>query len=564
MTLAQRLLLAIGVLTVATTGALGFGVREAWRRAEEERFQQNFHQAFDRLERELSRQIKDLPALIEPLCAQHPLVDSTIVDLRAGRLGPGRRLSISERVPLLMRGLSLDELVLVTGTGEILGAGDKSLVGKTNRELGARLTRPSRPATLRDKQRPLAVESHCVRRSGNVSVGIYAARHVESLLELVASSHGMELSLTPGRSGPDEMVRTMRLAELGGLTVVAKRSRVPLRSAMRQLDWTILLIGGGVFGAGILIAMLMSRGLARPIVRLSDQAKEVVAGDPKPVKATGGRELRELAESFNKAIADLTAMRKRLAATERIAARREIARQVAHEIKNPLAPIQASVETLRRLRAREDPAFDEYFDEATRTVLDEVSRISNIVSEFTRFARLPPPNPAPMDLVETIRKVVGLHDTGSTDVVLDARECPTIQADRDQMVQVATNLIQNAIDAASSTARGVVTPKVTVEVYPRGAENVVLAVRDNGPGVAPEMKDRLFEPYATTKPEGTGLGLAIVQRIVLEHGGEIVYTDAEGGGAEFTITLPLSGPTLLPEPPATTPMTTPRPPGATS
>src|SRR6185436_18415212 len=119
--------------------------------------------------------------------------------------------------------------------------------------------------------------------------------------------------------------------------------------------------------------------------------------------------LEQLAEAFNQTISDLTAMRKRLAATERIAARREIARRVAHEIKNPLAPIRAAVETLCRLRVRNDPAFDEYFDEATRTVLDEVARISNIVSEFTRFARLPPPNPAPMDLGEAAKKVVNLH-----------------------------------------------------------------------------------------------------------------------------------------------------------
>src|SRR6185369_3233751 len=111
----------------------------------------------------------------------------------------------------------------------------------------------------------------------------------------------------------------------------------------------------------------------------------------------GGRELEELAAAFNQTIADLVQLRKRLATTERIAARREIGRRVAHEIKNPLAPIRAAVETLRRLRARDDPAFDDYFDEATRTVLSEVFRITNIVTEFTRFARLPAPAPAPFD-----------------------------------------------------------------------------------------------------------------------------------------------------------------------
>jgi nitrogen fixation/metabolism regulation signal transduction histidine kinase len=252
----------------------------------------------------------------------------------------------------------------------------------------------------------------------------------------------------------------------------------------------------------------------------------------------------EAAEAFNQAIAALSALRKRLAATERIAARREIARRVAHEIKNPLAPIRAAVETLRRLRARNDPAFDEYFDEATRTVLDEVSRISNIVQQFTRFARLPPPNPAPMDIVETVRSVVGLHDTGSVPIHFQAESCPEVNADRDQVVQVATNLLQNALQAVNGQKGA----RVDVELWSTG-DKVELSVRDNGPGLADEMRDRLFEPYATTKAEGTGLGLAIVHRIVVEHGGEISYRDARGGGAEFRVELPITGPTLLPEPP---------------
>src|SRR6185436_17135880 len=154
--------------------------------------------------------------------------------------------------------------------------------------------------------------------------------------------------------------------------------------------------------------------------------------------------LEQLAEAFNQTISDLTAMRKRLAATERIAARREIARRVAHEIKNPLAPIRAAVETLRRLRSRNDPAFDEYFDEATRTVLDEVARISNIVSEFTRFARLPAPQPAPFNVEDAVRAVVQLHGSSGAPVELRADPLPELIADKDQLVQVVTNLVQNA------------------------------------------------------------------------------------------------------------------------
>jgi signal transduction histidine kinase len=551
-TLAQRLLVAIGVLAIATTAALGFGVREAWRRTEEERFREQRSSALARLQREVGTQIRDLPALVGPLCRHDPMVDSALVGLRAGDLHE-RRISLDARVRELIKALRVDELLLVTDQGEILGAGHAlGLTGTRDRELASRMAQPGEHARLRTRNPPLAVEAHCVlsdRADTRRWVGLYAARHLEPLLQEVAQSHAIALSFERPRAGANEMVAEMKLPELAGLTLYATQSRVPLVRSLQRLDTAVLAIGGVTIAAALLLSMLLSRGLARPIVSMARQVREVVAGEPKPVEGRGGRELEEFAEAFNKAIADLTALRKRLAATERIAARREIARRVAHEIKNPLAPIRAAVETLRRLRARNDPAFEEYFDEATRTVLEEVTRISNIVSEFTRFARLPPPNPAPMDLVETVKKVVGLHATGAAKVELTASPCPPIQADRDQMVQVVTNLIQNAIDAASASAE----PRVRVEVKPVPPELVTVSVSDNGPGVSPEMRDRLFEPYATTKPQGTGLGLAIVQRIVVEHGGEIGHRDGPDGGAQFTVILPISGPTLLPEAPASVP-----------
>jgi nitrogen fixation/metabolism regulation signal transduction histidine kinase len=205
------------------------------------------------------------------------------------------------------------------------------------------------------------------------------------------------------------------------------------------------------------------------------------------------------------------------------------------------------VETLRRLRARADPAFDEYFDEATRTVLDEVFRITRIVSEFTEFARLPAPHPGPVKLEEVARSTVALYAAGGAEVTIEASVSPTIQADRDQLAQVLTNLIQNGLDAAKETKK---TPKVMVRVERAGDDRVAISVSDNGPGVSAGMIAKLFEPYATSKPNGTGLGLAIVQRIVQEHGGEITYERAAAtathAGALFRVVLPVSGPALSP------------------
>jgi signal transduction histidine kinase len=150
-----------------------------------------------------------------------------------------------------------------------------------------------------------------------------------------------------------------------------------------------------------------------------------------------------------------------------------------------------------------------------------------------------------MNLAQTLREVVGLHAASGTRIDLHVEPVPEIVADRDQMVQVITNLLQNAMDAVAKAPDGL------VSVSLRSAETgrVRLSVRDNGPGLAPSIRTRLFEPYATTKPEGTGLGLAIVERIVVEHGGEISYRDADGGGAQFVVHLPVSGPALLPDAP---------------
>ena len=216
-------------------------------------------------------------------------------------------------------------------------------------------------------------------------------------------------------------------------------------------------------------------------------------------------------------------------------------------MKNPLAPIRAAVETLRRLRARDDPAFDGYFDEATRTVLDEVHRIANIVTEFTSFARLSPPRPTDVDLVELVRDVLQLQRGAAGACVLEEKvigSVPTVRADRDQIVQVLVNLVKNAVEAMAQTEAA----KVVVRVEARSEDIVDVSVEDNGPGIAKEIASRLFEPYATTKAEGTGLGLAIAQRIAIEHGGELAYLPREAravddaSGAVFRLSLAVEGP----------------------
>lgn len=541
--LAQRLLWSIAVLTFVATAAYGLAVRGAWRAAETEQFETSFAEAAEQLEAELKRQLRDLPVRVALLCEQSPVVDSALVDLVAGRghIEPASLLSIRLRLPPLRQAVGLDELVLFDASGRVISSSpDRTLEGKVSERHAQMLSGPS--AAKLEREGTPRVGAVCSKARGNERVGLYAAQDLGPLLERLSSSTRLSLSFDPPPRAPDAWVREVPLPDVGS-KLYATRSRLALAQAMRDLDVAVLALGAVTIVLALGTAALMSRGLARPIVALAQQARTVVSGEPRPVQSGGGRELEDLADAFNRAIADLVALRKRLAVTERIAARREIAREVAHEIKNPLAPIRAAIETLRRLRARDDPRFDAYFDEASRTVLEEVARITTIVGEFTRFARLPAPNMSTVDPSEVVRAVVGLHAHSGAELRLLDEGAPSIRADRDQLVQVLTNLVKNALEACADVRDA----RVDVSLRSLDEQTVEIVVSDDGPGVAPEMRERLFEAYATDKPEGTGLGLLIAQRIVVEHGGEITYEPSASGGAAFRVTLPVGGPTTLPD-----------------
>ena len=573
MTLALRLLVALGLVAIVATGMVGLTLRNQAREGLEADFKSRIDAAAAGASQELAYEAESLRVLLAPLCEHDTFVDKALLELERARgdvraLDTQRLIGIAHFVPEEARSRGLDDLVLVAGDGHVLGASDGARVGTKDKRLAALVAKPPGPPTLRPGGAP-SIEVHCARTSNGVTLGLVGERRISEILARIGAAYRLKLTpLAPGEAVPaaddDTGVRKLDVAGVAGLSVVARVPRAELKAALERLDRAIVLNGAAALGLAILIAILVARSLSRPLAELAHATREVVSGKPAPVRGRGGREIVELAAAFNQTIDELTSMRKRLAATERIAARREVARQIAHEIKNPLAPIRAAVETLRRLRAREDPAFDDYFEEATATVLEEVMRIANIVTEFTRFNRLPPPNPEPMDLVAVARGVVKLHMSGieagaaegeRVELVVDG-DVPLVSADKDQIVQVLTNLVQNGLDAAAAARPD---PRVVVTVTARASgavgtttapgDKVRVLVRDNGNGVSPEMLPRLFEPYATTKEKGTGLGLAICQRIAFEHGGEITYRTATKGGAVFEVVLPIAGPPLLERPP---------------
>jgi two-component system nitrogen regulation sensor histidine kinase NtrY len=221
---------------------------------------------------------------------------------------------------------------------------------------------------------------------------------------------------------------------------------------------------------------------------------------------------------------------------QKVAAWREVARRLAHEIKNPLTPIQLSAERLRRYFTGAPPQARALVDECTQTIVGEVESLKGLVDEFSQFARMPAPRTVPTDLAQLITDTIALYNGIFTDVRIDQRFAPGIplvRLDAEQVRRVIINLVDNAIEAMER--RG----QIVVETQLDPANSVVrVVVADDGPGIPPAERDKLFLPYYSTKRRGSGLGLAIVRRIIAEHGGSIDVGDNTPRGTRFTIELP--------------------------
>jgi len=557
MRLAPRFVLWLGVLVSASTGAVGWKVREDHRRSDTERFNDDVRKTCLRASVEVRTQADSDRRVLGGACDKGELVDRTLIALEGGE---DRSVMLGQLVPDQRRSFGLDELALVDGKGDVLAADPPSLMRVSPKEASKQLdTDVTHYVDPGDASATFARDPSIVTRcrkgdASGLSVGLLGARHVDPVLAHVAALNGVTVKRGSGALSTDAVAQAECAVDDGKggrIPIIVSEDTTAFRESLADFDVRILEYCGLSVVVALVMAIFLARTLSNPISRLADEASKVARGEARPVQVTGTGEVAELTAAFDRMLEDLAATRRRLAATTRVAAWREVARRVAHEVKNPLAPIRAAVETLRRLRARDDPAFDGYFDEATRTVLDEVKRISDIVTEFTRFARLPPPKPREVDLAAVARDIVKLHEPAAGKIVLrvdvrGADRLPKVMADRDQIVQVLTNLVQNALDALKGAGREQGEVRVVIEALDGG--RVAIGVRDDGPGVAPEMIPRLFEPYATSKEHGTGLGLAIAQRIAVEHGGELSYVPSPRG-AEFRMVLPVEGPPPVSEMP---------------
>jgi two-component system nitrogen regulation sensor histidine kinase NtrY len=330
-----------------------------------------------------------------------------------------------------------------------------------------------------------------------------------------------------------------RQKELLGVLLVGNSQR-----EVAILENRIIWLALGVVGIGLVIGLLLSwwgaARVTRPVRKLAEGAREVAAGNwSTHVDVHGGGEIGQLGRAFNQMTQQMSEQRERLVQSERVAAWREVARRLAHELKNPLFPLQTTVENLQRSKEQRPEQFEEVFRESTDILLSEIQNLKTITERFSDFSKMPQPELASVNLNEVVRSAVKLFEAqfgavGRPPITPELHleeNLPTIQADQALLHRALENLILNAMDAMP--AGGVLMLRTT-----HGNGNVHLEISDTGTGLTPEECDRLFTPYYTTKQHGTGLGLAIVQSVVSDHGGRISVESETGVGTSFHIDLP--------------------------
>ena len=350
----------------------------------------------------------------------------------------------------------------------------------------------------------------------------------------------VDVTLTAPREIFDSLQRAGEQAEMF--------TRLESQSALVSETFLRVYVGGLaiIIVLALTIALFYSRRVTGRVTALAEATRRVGAGDlTVHVPTEGADEVEELTEAFNTMVRDMRASRTRIEYLQRIGAWQQFARRLAHEIKNPLTPIQLAAQEMQRSYDGDDEKHRRKLDDACSIIEEEVATLRRLVGTFSNFAKLPTANLADSDVADFLedleRSVPAIledvfgEDEGEVVVTVEhPREPLPVQIDAMMLKRCVDNLVRNAVQALRDAKGSAV--RVRAE---RAGDEAWLIVSDDGPGIAEADRTRIFDPYFTTKTDGTGLGLAIVKKVVLEHGGEISVEASESGGARFVLSLPL-------------------------
>jgi len=287
----------------------------------------------------------------------------------------------------------------------------------------------------------------------------------------------------------------------------------------------------------IAIAYALSQYITRSLQSISQRltSTQLLGQNQKiEIESNVSSEISKLVEAYNNMIEALEQSAVQLAQGEREAAWREMAKQVAHEIKNPLTPMRLSVQSFQRKFDPKDPEINNKIAEFSASLIQQIDTMSDIASAFATYAKLPEQNIHHIELAETIKRTVEVFDTSFIEFSAPERAI-TLNFDKNQLNRIVTNLIKNSLQSLKESQ----TKKPEIQIsLTDDAHHVTLSIRDNGPGITQEVKSRVFEPKFTTKTKGMGLGLAMVKTIVLSYGGTIDILQPKEGGVAFVMQFP--------------------------
>jgi len=306
------------------------------------------------------------------------------------------------------------------------------------------------------------------------------------------------------------------------------------RSQLERSYWVPFML---IYGLTLLFALgsawQIGRGITVPVSRLVEATERVGKGDWTTQVATGsGAELRRLTDGFNAMVRTLDAQSQRLVDLEKMSGWREMARTLAHEVKNPLTPIQLTVEEMRQRYRGDDAEYAELLDECTRIVVEEVESLRNVVQRFREFSRPVELRPVPSDLNRLLADVAAMQKDLQCSTELDA-SIGEIEIDSDRIRQMLMNLAENARNALEGR------DDAALRLFSRAdGETVEIRLEDNGPGIPQAEWERVFEPYRSGRAGGLGLGMALSKGIVLAHHGEIHVEESREGGAAIVLRIP--------------------------
>ena len=324
---------------------------------------------------------------------------------------------------------------------------------------------------------------------------------------------------------------------LGYLNILHFDQRNVFEDQLKQFFVAILNVFMLLLVLSILIALMVSSWLTSPLMLLKKSFSQLELGkNSSQINYKAKDEIGSLVAEYNHKLSELAEAAAKLAQSERESAWREMAKQVAHEIKNPLTPMKLSVQHLQRVFDPKDPKAKERIERVTNSLIEQIDALTHIANEFSNFAKLPQPVMAEIDLIDLTKAVVALFDNDEDVAVkleLNASEAIFVNADKEMILRVLNNLISNGIQAVALNVK----PAIVISIE-SDSENCYVRISDNGSGIPKEQIQTIFEPYFTTKSTGTGLGLAMVKQIIENHGGSIEIEKTSESGTTVLFTLP--------------------------